>query len=67
LNSSLANSGGGTLTHALVNGSTATHAVNDGTFPPPASDQRGLSRPRDGNRDGGVACDIGAVEALGPP
>ena len=67
LNTRLANNGGSTLTHALVNGSPAIDAINDGTCPPPATDQRGLSRPRDGNRDGGVACDIGAVESLGPP
>ncbi len=65
LNTSLTNNGGRTLTHALVNGSPAIDAVNDGTCPPPATDQRGVSRPRDGNGDGGPACDIGAVEALG--
>ncbi len=31
-----------------------------------AFDQRGLSRPRDGDGDGAPACDIGAVELAGP-
>jgi len=31
-----------------------------------ASDQRRLSRPRDGNGDGAAVCDIGAVELAGP-
>jgi len=66
LNTTLANNGGPTRTNALVTGSPAIDAINDGTCPPPAMDQRGVSRPRDGNRDGGAACDIGAVEAPGP-
>ncbi len=31
----------------------------------PVFDQRGLSRPRDGDGDGGAICDIGAVELAG--
>ena len=58
----LANNGGPTRTHALVAGSPAIDAVFDGTCPPPARDQRGIARPRDGKRDGGPACDVGAFE-----
>ncbi len=61
----LANNGGSTKTHALVPGSPAIDAVTDGTCPPPIIDQRGVTRPQDGNRDGGLACDIGAYE-VGP-
>ena len=62
LDTGLANNGGPTRTHALVAGSPAIDAVNDGTCPPPAKDQRGVSRPQDGNGDGGIACDIGSFE-----
>lgn len=62
LKPTLANNGGPTQTHALVAGSVAIDAVNDGTCPPPATDQRGIKRPRDGNGDGGPACDIGSFE-----
>lgn len=54
--------GGLTETHALVAGSAAIDAVFDGTCPLPIRDQRGVKRPRDGNDDGGPACDIGAFE-----
>ncbi len=62
LDTQLANNGGPTQTHALVAGSPAVDAVNDGTCPPPGRDQRGVSRPQDGNGDGGIACDIGSFE-----
>jgi hypothetical protein len=62
LNTTLANNGGPIRTHALVTGSPAIDAINDGTCPPPAKDQRGLTRPRDGNDNGGPACDSGAYE-----
>jgi hypothetical protein len=63
LNTTLANNGGPTRTHALVAGSPAVDAVtNVNTCPPPARDQRGVVRPRDGNGDGGVACDTGSFE-----
>jgi hypothetical protein len=62
LNPNLANNGGFTRTHALTTGSPAIDAVFDGTCPPPAIDQRGVTRPQDGNRDGGPACDTGAFE-----
>jgi hypothetical protein len=63
LNTTLAPNGGQTETHALVPGSPAIDAINDGTCPPPTSDQRGIARPRDGNRDGVLACDTGSFEA----
>jgi CSLREA domain-containing protein len=58
--------GGSWNTHALLSGSPAIDAGN-----PPggvlgiactASDQRGVSRPQDGNGDGTARCDIGAFE-----
>lgn len=58
--------GGLTRTHNLVPGSQAIDAISDGTCPPPATDQRGVARPQDGNLDGGPACDIGAVEYVPP-
>jgi hypothetical protein len=60
LNTTLANNGGPTRTHALVPGSPAIDTVTDGTCPPPATDQRGVPRFQDG--DGGVACDSGSFE-----
>lgn len=65
LNSNLANNGGFTKTHALVTGSPAIDAVTDGTCPPPNTDQRGVTRPQDGNGDTGAACDIGSFELGG--
>ncbi|HKF95157.1 MAG TPA: choice-of-anchor Q domain-containing protein [Gammaproteobacteria bacterium] len=62
LNTRLASNGGPTRTHALVAGSPAIDAINDGTCPPPARDQRGVKRPQDGNGDGGPACDSGSFE-----
>ncbi len=56
LNTTLANNGGPTRTHALVAGSPAIDAVG-GVCPPPDTDQRGMPRPQ------GPACDIGAFEA----
>ena len=55
----LQNNGGPTDTHALLEGSVAIDAgVN---CPPPATDQRGMSRP-DGDAMGRGDCDVGAVE-----
>ncbi len=60
----LQNNGGSTLTRAPLPGSPAIDAgANLGC---PAIDQRGVARPIDGNSDGSVVCDIGAVEALPP-
>jgi hypothetical protein len=59
----LANNGSSTLTHALLAGSPAIDAGNNATCL--ATDQRGISRPLDGNGDSSAVCDIGAVEASG--
>ncbi len=54
---SLKNNGGSTLTHALLAGSRAIDGGDDAGCP--ATDQRGVSRPR------GSHCDIGAYETSG--
>ena len=57
----LRNNGGPTQTHALVAGSPAIDAGNpNGCLT--QTDQRGLPRAFDGNRDGSAVCDIGAFE-----
>jgi uncharacterized repeat protein (TIGR01451 family)/CSLREA domain-containing protein len=66
LEQTLADNGGDTLTHALLGGSPATDAA-DNTLCADAStvnnvDQRGVTRPIDGNNDGTATCDIGAFE-----
>jgi hypothetical protein len=61
LNTTLANNGGPTRTHALPRRSPAVDAVMD-TCPPPARDQRGVRRPQEGNLDGAVSCDTGSFE-----
>ena len=59
--SSLADNGGPTWTHALLPTSPALDAgTNDGA---PSTDQRGESRPQDGNSDGLAVVDIGAYES----
>jgi hypothetical protein len=63
----LADNGGPTLTHALDVSSIAIDAGNPGTptgTPPlcETTDQRGFSRPVDGNNDTLSYCDIGAYE-----
>lgn len=60
----LAQNGGVTLTAMPGTGSPAIDTGNDADCP--ASDQRGVSRPQDGNQDGSAHCDIGAVEVGGP-
>jgi predicted outer membrane repeat protein len=57
----LANNGGSTLTHALLVGSPAIDAATGGAGAP-LTDQRGTSRPQDGNGDGVAKNDIGAYE-----
>lgn len=56
----LAYNGGPTQTHALLNGSPAIDAADPASCI--ASDQRGVTRPKDGNGDGVAACDLGAYE-----
>lgn len=58
----LADNGGPTLTHAPAPTSPAIdHGAASGC---PATDQRGQTRPSDGNGDGTAVCDVGAVEFI---
>ena len=64
LNTSLADNGGPTNTHALVSGSPAVDTIptSDGNCNPGTSlDQRGAAR-GNGSNQGGSACDSGAFE-----
>ena len=63
----LADNGGPTWTHALLNGSPAGDAANPTSSL--TSDQRGFARPRDVNGDAVFRSDIGAFEVqnLWPP
>ncbi|HEX5848665.1 MAG TPA: choice-of-anchor Q domain-containing protein [Rubrobacter sp.] len=56
----LQNNGGPTQTIALMPGSKAVDAAVDANCP--STDQRGVSRPEDGDSDGTPRCDIGAFE-----
>jgi len=58
----LADNGGPTLTHLPAPSSPAIDGGNPVGCP--ATDQRGQTRPTDGNGDGSAACDVGAVEFL---
>jgi predicted outer membrane repeat protein len=62
---SLKLNGGFTKTHALRPGSPAIDAGSNDRCP--ATDQRGVGRPQDGNGDGTAICDIGAYEASTSP
>jgi hypothetical protein len=60
----LQNNGGPTETHALLPGSPAIDAGDNTGCPP--TDQRGVTKPQDGNDDGTAICDIGAFELVTP-
>ncbi|MDQ4042206.1 MAG: Ig-like domain-containing protein [Actinomycetota bacterium] len=66
----LANNGGPTQTHALQTSSPAIDAANpatpgSGSPACEATDQRGETRPQDGDGDSTARCDIGAFEKAG--
>lgn len=68
----LADNGGSTTTHALQSGSPAIDAGDptgcvDANVDPLTTDQRGVSRPQDGDGDSTARCDIGAYEFALPP
>lgn len=56
--------GGPMDTYDLLAGSAAIDAADNGACP--ATDQRGIVRPVDGNADASAICDIGAYEATEP-
>jgi uncharacterized repeat protein (TIGR01451 family)/CSLREA domain-containing protein len=60
----LASNGGPTATHALMTGSPAIDTASSTGYP--EQDQRGVTRPADGNNDGSAISDIGAYEATAP-
>lgn len=62
----LAQNAGLTRTVALQPGSSAIDAGTPAICETVTTDQRGVSRPRDGNKDGTSACDLGAFE-FAPP
>ena len=57
----LGNNGGVTQTHALLAGSPAADRANNANAP--ATDQRGVARPVDGDAVAGAVADIGSYEA----
>jgi hypothetical protein len=59
----LAGNGGPTATHALLTGSPAIDRILPCIV---LTDQRGISRPLDGDSNGQAACDIGAFERTPP-
>lgn len=56
----LQDNGGPTFTHALLVGSPAIDTANNTGCP--SDDQRGISRPIDGDSNSSLICDIGAYE-----
>lgn len=70
----LANNGGTTKTHKLLSGSPAVDAATTVTFPPLGgspcgvkTDQRGVSRPQDGDNNVSRVCDVGSFELKAKP
>jgi hypothetical protein len=66
----LQDNGGPTMTHALSSLSIAMDKGDNATCAAPQVnnlDQRGVTRPLDGDGDGAAFCDIGAFEHDGPP
>jgi predicted outer membrane repeat protein len=61
----LGNYGGSTQVLPLLPGSAAIDAGDNADCP--AQDQRGASRPLDGNGDGTATCDMGAYEVVNTP
>ncbi len=67
LDPTLGDNGGPTKTHALIAGSPAIDGVPAAACAS-ASDQRGITRPQDGDGDTQAGCDVGAFEQeLRPP
>jgi len=62
----LKDNGGPTPTHALMSSSPAIDAGNPLLGSCDCIDQRGTSRPVDGDQDGTATCDIGAFEYVPP-
>lgn len=60
----LADNGGPTMTHALAATSPAVDAVAATDCPPPATDQRGKTRPAEGDGEAPSLCDIGSFERV---
>ena len=61
----LQDNGGLTWTHSLLTGSPAIDAGNNTQCP--ATDQRDVPRPIDGDGDGKAICDVGSYEYSGLP
>jgi hypothetical protein len=51
----------------LVAGSAAIDTIDDGTCPPPFTDQRGINWLLGGNGGVGPACDTGSYKLIGGP
>ncbi|MGF1472086.1 MAG: choice-of-anchor Q domain-containing protein [Rubrobacteraceae bacterium] len=62
----LDDNGGPTQTHALLQDSPALDRVAEDVCPSPNTDQRGASRPQDGDENGTSRCDSGSFELESP-